>query len=193
MRRQPLIMTLLVPALVSATPVDSQFPPLFSKVIKLPVNDALNVREKPSHHSRKIGSLPQDAHVGIKQCQKVGKSLWCQVYTLTQRGYDNYRTGQEDHSSKGWVNAYYLEASNEGYVLIDGAANCDYALRCNQGVCDVVTAYETNDENEITKLVIHQYPRDRLTGESHFGTTPGEGYCTASWHINEYLNKRPDK
>ena len=107
---------------------------LFGRVVNIDHNDTLNVRSQPDHRSKKVGALPLDAYVGIETRTKAKKRLWCRVYPMVQQWYEKFG----DKSHIGWVNSKYLKFHNSGYVIIDGKKNCDYALRCKEGKCEII-------------------------------------------------------
>jgi hypothetical protein len=164
--------------------------PLFGSVVNLAKNDTLNVRSSPSYHSKKIGALPLNAYVGVDACKKIGKSLWCKVHHIAQRDYEEFGYG----ATPGWINAKYLDPSNSGYVIINGKPDCDYALRCKKGKCEVVESYETNEKNEITSIKTKWIDRKRLRGSSNFGAMTEDpdasGYCTNGNYIQDYLREK---
>lgn len=176
-----LAMTLLVLA---------QDDPLFASVINLKENDTLNVRSTPDYRSSKTGTLPIDALVGVDSCKQVGHSIWCKVFHLAQRDYDGF--GWD--AKPGWVNARYLKPNNEGYVIIDGKPDCDYALRCQKGKCEVVESYETDQQYEITSIKTKWIDRNRLKASTNFGAMTEEpeasGYCTRGNYIRDYLHQK---
>ncbi len=157
---------------------------LFAEVDGVASNDTLNVRVAPNYHSKKTGALPQYAFVGVDYCKKVGKSTWCKIFPIAQR----------DYFKAGWVNARYLKFyDNRGYVIVDGKPKCDYALRCKNSKCEVVTDYAINpDTNDITSLKTQWIKRDRLKGSSNFGAISDlrDGYCTSGYHIEEFLERQ---
>ncbi len=175
--------------LISST-VLAQETPLFATVINLQENDTLNVREKPDYHTKKTGTLPLYAYVGVDSCKRVGDSTWCKVFHLAQQVYDGF--GWD--AKPGWVNARYLELDNEGYVIIDGKPDCDYALRCQKGKCEVVESYETNNQNELTSMKTKWIERRRLKASSNFGAMTEDieasGYCTNGKYIQDYLHQK---
>ena len=104
---------------------------LFGTVVNITQNDTLNVRNKPDYHSKKTGALPLDAFIGIDLCKELGKSIWCKIFHIAQRDYEEF-----GYAAKlGWVNARYLKFDNRGYVIIDGKPKCDYVLRCYENKC----------------------------------------------------------
>ncbi len=159
---------------------------LFAEVDGVAHNDTLNVRVAPDYHSKKIDALPQYAFVGVDFCKKVGKSTWCKIFPIAQR----------DYFKAGWVNARYLKFDNDGgYVIVDGKPNCDYALRCKNRKCEVVTGYITNPNTDyITSLKIEWIDRIRLKGAGRFEAMPNEpeatGYCTSDHHIYDFLDRQ---
>ena len=121
---------------------------LFSSVVHLSKNDTLNVRKSPDYHSEKIGALPIDAYVGVDICRDVGGSTWCKVHHVAQHDYEDFPYD----ASAGWVNARYLKFINHGYVIIHDNPNCDYALKCQENKCEVVSDYTIDDEANIVSL-----------------------------------------
>ena len=165
--------------------IDPACPPLFAEVTGVKTDDVLNVREKPEYESKKVGTQVPNAFMGVARCKQSKKSIWCKVYQMTQ--YYNF----EDFNP-GWVNARFLKPFNRGYVLIDGAGNCDYALQCKENKCEVVSGYDRDENHEITNLRTKWIERDRLKGESHFGamSLKEDGYCTNGTFIVNYLNNK---
>jgi hypothetical protein len=165
-----------------AQSIDAAYPPLFASVTGVTEGDFLNVREKPYYKSKKLGSLPFNAYIGVDGCQQVNNSVWCRVYQIAQLFYEDFH--------QGWVNAKYLRDKNSGYVIIDGKKNCDYALGCVNGMCDVVIGYDMDDEAyKVTTLHRVQIKRDQLRGESNFGAMNPEedGLCNSQRFIEDYL------
>ncbi len=160
---------------------------LFGTVVRLVRNDTLNVREKPDYRSEKIGALPIGAVVGVDVCRPVGPATWCKIHHIAQYDYDAY--GWD--AKPGWVNAWYLRFSDTGYVLVDRKADCDYALKCYDTVCEVVDDYTEDADGHILSLSIRKIERKRLHAESHFGAMgEGEGYCVAGVKIEDYLTRK---
>lgn len=163
---------------------------LFASVINLKENDTLNVRSTPDYRSKKTGALPLDAYIGVDSCKQVGHSIWCKVFHLAQQDYDGF--GWD--AKPGWVNARYLEPDNEGYVIIDGKPNCDYALCCQKGKCEVVADYEVDEQNNITSIKTKWIDRKRLKASSNFGAMDEDpeasGYCTNGNYIRDYLHQK---
>ena len=147
--------------LVLLAAADTFYPGLFGTVVKIAEDDTLSVRKKPDYRSEKIAELPLYARVGIDRCIKVKRSTWCMVHTV------NCNMGQElEYGDKlpGWVNARYLDFSNRGYVAVnDGHHNCNYALSCSKGVCQVVTD-TTFKGAEVRALKTKSYSRKTLKG-----------------------------
>jgi len=160
---------------------------LFGKVINVSENDILNVRSQSNYRSKKVGELPPNAYVGIEKCKMVKSSTWCRVYQLVQNYYS-------DNFHPGWVNARYLKFSDRGYVIVQGTRNCAYALSCNNGRCEVVLDFETNNDHGVSKLHTEWIERSLLKGESNFGVTPEneDGYCNSRIFIDDYLKKYPN-
>lgn len=167
----------------------AQSSPLFGRVIDIAKHDTLNVRSQPDYRSQKVAKLPLDAYVGVEKCKKVVSSTWCRVYPLVQQWYEHF--GSESH--KGWVNARYLAFINRGYVIAKGKKNCDYALKCHEGKCEVVYGYDIDNEHKITTLKTQWIAREHLKGESHFGamTDNEDGYCNSRIFIEEYFKINP--
>jgi len=165
-----------------------QYPPLFASVWGIRNHDTLNIREKPDYRSKKVGSLPLDAYIGVDICKKRAASLWCRVHHVSQYDYEGYGWNAPD----GWVNAKYLSFHNRGYVLVDGKADCDYVVGCKEGVCKLVVDYKTNKKYEIISIKTEKIVRSRLRGESHFGAMSenGDGYCTNGRMIDDFLLSR---
>jgi len=178
---------LLTLSLLATVNASSVYPGFFAAVVDIAKNDTLNVREKPDYRSRKIGALPLDAYVGIDHCKKIGKSKWCKIFHIAQRDYDEY--GWD--APPGWVNARYLSFDDRGYVVVDNKPNCNYALHCEKGKCEVVTDYKTNDTNKVTSIKTEWIKRQRLKGSSNFGAMgDSEGYCTSGQYIEDFLHKK---
>lgn len=179
-----IIVSLLLPLYLSADGIDMLYQPLFGKVVGLTKEDSLNVRISPDYSVKKVGTLPQNALVGIKRCESIERSRWCEVYQLAQNYYD-------ESFYSGWVNAKYLEGIDRGYVIIDGVRNCDYALSCDKNMCKVVTDYEMDQSHTIVKLITHDYKRDQLEAQSRFGAASQEmdGYCTTGQYVEHFLKK----
>ncbi len=147
-------------------------------------DDLLNIREKPDYGSQKVGTQLPNALMGVERCVDVKTSVWCKVYQLVQNFYS------EDFSP-GWVNADYLKPENRGYVLIDTVRNCDYALGCHEGVCEIVIDYDTDALHNVTALKRRMFKRNKLRGESNFGAISQEvdGMCNSRNFIEDYLQK----
>ena len=142
---------------------------LFATVTNIDKNDTLNVRTSPNYKSKKIGEIPLNSTIGIKECKTINNGSWCKVYPLTQIWFEKFHS-----ENTGWVNSSFLKFSNRGYVLIDGEANCAYSLSCNNDECKVIFDLKNNELN--TKLI----NRSQIKGESSFGATPSDadGYCS---------------
>ena len=166
---------------------------LFASIKGVEKGDLLNVRAAASYQSKKVAAIPSFKDMpltfGIETCKKVKTSTWCLVYPLTQNWADSF--GEND---KGWVNARYLTFSNRGYVLVDGKANCAYALGCKAGKCELVSDFKQDNKGEVVSMETKWVERTALKGESNFGAVnPKEdGYCNTSMFVEEYL-KRKDK
>ncbi len=162
--------------------------PLFGSVVGVAEDDVLNVRSRPDYRTPKVGEIAPHGTVGIKRCRRIGTSRWCRIFGLAQNGYDG---------GSGWVNARFLRFFDRGYVLIDARANCDYALSCDRGMCDVVTGYETDKSMHVTRLHHRTIPRSRLRASSRFGamddSKQASGYCTSDHRIEEYLKAQSHK
>ncbi len=164
--------------------------PLFGRVINISENDTLNVRSQPDYKSTKVAELPPNAYMGIEKCTKIKKTSWCRVYPMVQQWYENF--GSDSHV--GWVNARYLEFKDRGYVMVKGKKNCDYALGCHDGKCEVVYDYGVVNEDNDLEFKIQWIERRYLKGESNFGVTPDnvDGFCNMGMFIEEYLEKNPN-
>ncbi len=147
-------------------------------------NDTLNVRKQSNYKSEKVGELPPDAYIGIEKCQKIKNSTWCRVYQLVQNYYS-------ENFDPGWVNARYLQFDNRGYVIVKSKKNCDYALWCDDGKCEVIYDFKIGDNHTIVTLKSHWIERKYLSGESNFGVTPDnlDGVCNSKIFIEDYLKK----
>jgi len=162
---------------------DISYPGLSAHVVHIADDDTLNIRIAPDYHSKKVGTLPPDAFVGIDHCKQIGKSTWCKIFNigLDERDYGGW------NASPGWVNAYYLQFQNRGYVRIKGKAKCYYLLGCKKGKCDVVTAYKSDPKTHaIHSLHIEAIAREDLSG------TLGDGYtyhCNNGSYIEVYLDE----
>ena len=161
---------------------------LFATVINLVENDTLRVRENPDYHAKKIGALPIDAYVGVGICKEVRHATWCEVHHVALRDYADF--GYD--AKPGWVNARYLKFINNGYVIIDKKPNCDYALKCIEEMCEVVTDYTMDTASNIVSLTIKKIKRERLHTESNFGAMEenADGYCTSGGMIEYYLTQK---
>ena len=161
--------------------------PLFGKVSNIAKSDTLNVRSSSTYKSKRLASLPFGAFIGIKRCEKVGKSKWCEVYPLTQYEYENF-TSQDNER---WVNARYLKLSNKGYVTILNKRNCDYALMCKDSLCEIVSDYTSDKEGNIIDIKTKWVKREYLKAESSFGAASStmDGYCNNGMFIDDYLEK----
>ena len=169
---------LLTAAVAALEPADA----LFGRVTGVADDDVLNVRARPEVRAPKLGTVPPYATVGIQTCRRRSRSLWCRIFPLAQNGYDG---------PAGWVNARYLKLSDRGYVLIDGRGNCDYALSCSRGICDVVTAYY--GAGAIHAVDRQRIARSRLRAAGRFEALEknGEGYCSGEERILDWLAKHP--
>ncbi len=164
---------------------------LFGMVVNVAKDDTLNVREKSDYRSNKTAALPLDALVGVDHCIQRGKSTWCKIFHIAQRDYDGFGYG----AKPGWVNARYLKFGNRGYVTIDGKANCDYVLSCNNTACEVVGEYKTDPQTgDIVSLQTCKIGRKRLQGTNRFGAMPEDpdasGYCNTDSYVETYLMKQ---
>jgi len=164
---------------------------LFASVKGVEKGDHLNVRAAANYQSQKVAAIPSFEDIpltfGIEICKKVETSTWCLVYPLTQNWADSFK-----ENDKGWVNARYLTFSNRGYVLVDGKANCAYALGCTEGKCELVANFKQDNNGEVLSMETKWAERARLKGESSFGAMgPKEdGYCNAGMYIGDYLKRR---
>ncbi len=114
---------------------DKFYPSFHAKVVHVPKGDVLNIRSKPTYKSKKIGYLNQGEVVQVEYCLDSPKSTWCKIYPAV-----SINLGQESHASSGWVNAFYLQWLNQGYVNIKNRkSNCDYLLTCKGSKCLILT------------------------------------------------------
>ncbi len=182
-------MKIIIFSLLVSTGVWADSTALFGIVVNITKNDTLNVRFEPNYKAEKVGKIPSDAYIGIKECKTLGSSTWCSVYPLVQNWYEDF--GPED---RGWVNARYLKFSNRGYVIVKGKRNCAYALKCTDDKCEIVDDFEKNNPLEYEKTGLHTrwIERKYLKGESNFGVTPDnvDGFCNSGMFIDDYLEKR---
>ena len=75
----------------------------YYKVTNVSINDTLSVRTKPSATSKKVTELmPYDTGLQIEKCQMNGRTKWCQVYFMFERGF----------TGTAWVNVKYLKKSH---------------------------------------------------------------------------------
>ena len=186
------IMTIFLSAYLGASSIT--YPGLFANVVNVADDDTLNVRLKSDYHSKKIGALPMGAFVGLEHCKKMGESMWCKIFHIAQRDYEDY--GWD--AKPGWVNASYLSFDNSGYVIIDGNPNCDYVLRCKGSKCEVVADYTTDSKtHDITSLETRWIDRNRLNASNHFGAMTDDpdasGYCTIGKMVGEFLRTQNEK
>jgi len=164
---------------------------LFASVKGVEKGDFLNVRAAAFYQSKKVAAIPsfKDMHLtfGIETCKKVKTSTWCLVYPLTQNWADSFKA-----NDKGWVNARYLTFSNYGYVLVDGKANCAYALRCKEEKCKIVTDFKQDNKGKLVRMQTKWVERTQLKGESNFGAmnTKEDGYCNTGMFVEEYLKRK---
>ncbi len=170
------------------------YPGLFANVVNVADDDTLNVRLKSDYHSKKIGALPMGAFVGLDRCKKIGESMWCKIFHIAQRDYDDF--GWD--AKPGWVNASYLSFDNRGYVIIDGKPNCDYVLRCTESKCEVLADYTTDlKTHDIISLETRWIDRNRLKASNHFGAMPDDpdasGYCTIANMVDEFFRTQKEK
>jgi len=113
---------------------DKFYPSFHAKVIHVPKNDVLNIRSKPSYKSKKLGSLQPGETVQIDYCLDSPRSTWCKIYPAV-----NINLGVAQPPS-GYVNAYFLEFTNNGYVNIKNRkSNCDYLLKCKNSKCLILS------------------------------------------------------
>ncbi len=178
------ILLMLIPVLGAAKITA----PLWGTVIGVAEDDVLNVRSRPDYRAPRTGSLPPEAVVGVERCKKVGRSTWCRVHHLAQYDYEGF--GWD--AKPGWVNARFLKGHNGGYVLIDGKAECAYAMSCKKGICDVVTDFKQDKANNVIGLIRKKIPRSRLRAASRFDAMGNEegGYCVADHWIEDYLKRQ---
>ena len=164
---------------------------LFASVKGVKKGDVLNVRAEADYRFKKVAAIPSFKDMpftfGIETCKKVKTSTWCLVYPLTQNWADSF--GEND---KGWVNARYLTFSNHGYVLVDGKVNCDYALGCKEGKCELVADFKLDKNGEVLSMKTKWVEKSRLKGESHFGAMNSneDGYCNTGMFVEEYLKRK---
>jgi len=62
---------------------------LFATVTDVKKNDTLNIRNRPSYTSKKVGSLPFEALITIDKYQTKKNATWCKVYQISQQFYEN--------------------------------------------------------------------------------------------------------
>lgn len=159
-------------------------PGLFGKVVHIENNDVLNIRQKPDYKSKKVGSLPNGAYMGIEKCQKTENSLWCKVYEVSQNFSEEY--------NPGWVNAIYLSFSNNGYVVINNRPSaCFYSLKCTEDKCLVVLDMSYDyEKDKMNDMKTEWIKKEILRGESHFGAmnTEEDGFCNNANIIEKYKN-----
>jgi len=180
--KKSVVMVMFLMSLLSA----QWQPGLFATVKGVVKGDVLNVREKPAHRSKKVGSFHPDGLMMVDYCKKISKSMWCKIhpYPLT------------DDGGIGWVNARYLAFSNRGYVTVKGRKNnCSFVLKCEKNICLMVPGYAFDmKENSITKPRTEWIEKEKLSGSTNFGAMADneEGYCTNGYMIGDYLQKHPD-
>lgn len=159
---------------------------LFAGVTGVSKNDTLSIRSKPSHKSKKVGSLPPEAYIAIEKCEDTGNSKWCRIYQIPQQFYEGFHIG--------WVNARYLNFSNRGYVNIIGEKNdCYVALECQNNLCSVVKDFDYNYETDtLSNLLVKEVRREKLEPTSNFGamSEEGDGYCTSVKYIENHFKKQ---
>ena len=160
---------------------------LFGCVVGVNDWDTLNVRVSPNYKSKKIGLLPNDKCVGIDKCKKIDKSLWCKVHHMANYDFQKF----ENNARSGWVNARYLKLSDNGYVLINGIANCYYIMDCKNGLCSLVTDYKQDKYHNITSIETKKVKRSSLYAESRFGAMMDcDGHCEVGNSIYYYLRRK---
>lgn len=164
---------------------------LFASVKGVEKGDLLNVPAAANYRSKKVAAIPSFNDMpltfGIETCKKIKTSTWCLVYPLTQNWADSFKK-----NDKGWVNARYLTFSNRGYVLVDGKANCAYALGCKEGKCELLADYKLDKNMEVLSMKTKWVERARLKGESHFAAmNPKEdGYCNTGMFVEGYSKRK---
>ncbi len=164
---------------------------LFASVKGVEKGDFLNVRATANHQSNKVAAIPSFKDIpltfGVETCKKVKTSTWCSVYPLTQNWADSFK-----ENDKGWVNTRYLNFSNRGYVLVDGKANCAYAIGCTEGKCELVADFKQDNNGEVVSMETKWVERADLKGESKFAAmNPKEdGYCNTGMYIEAYLKRK---
>lgn len=148
---------------------------LFGEVINVQKGDVLNIREKPDYKSKKISSLPYnlETKVGVRECKRVRKSLWCKIYPL-----ENLFSNKRSFKS-GWVNAKFLKLSSNGYVVVNKRRVCFYSLGCKRGVCKVVVDVDYDNRDRIISIKTENFKRELLFGEGSIGAIEeeAEDYC----------------
>ena len=162
---------------------------LFAEVSGIASDDTLSVRVKPDWRSEKITALPPGAFVGVDQCAKLARSIWCKIHAV------NRNLGQYNDFNEllpGWVNARYLRFSSKGYVEINGKnRSCEYATNCSAGKCNVVT--QTSMQNgTVTAIKTQSYPRRLLKGIGELDIPGGrDGYPCGRlrFKIDDYLSR----
>ena len=157
-------------------------PGLFARVVHIEKNNVLTIRQKPDNKSKKVGSLPNGAYMGIEKCLTIDSSTWCKVYEVAQNLYETYDTG--------WVNSIYLSFSNKGYVVIDGKPSaCFYALKCIDDKCLIVLDMSYNYEKDMMNTIKTEWIKKEIVrGESNYGAMYEEedGFCNNARLIGEY-------
>lgn len=161
---------------------------LFASITGVSKGDVLNVRSEADYRSKKMGSFPSDypVPVYVELCKKLTKSTWCKV-----RPEALFEGG-----APGWVNARYLNFSNQGYVKIQGMENkCFYALKCKDQKCEVVVDFKTNEQHDLASIETKWITKDNLTPTNQFGAMykDQDGYCTLGRLVQDYFNKKLKK
>ncbi len=122
--RKLLVLYLFFMIFLNAESMIKQYPGLSASVVNVVKNDVLNVREKPDHKSKKVGSWSLEGVMIVDHCVTIKKTIWCKAAPYELR---------EDGAS-GWVNARYLKFFNSGFVIQkDGKGqSCMYATKCEE-------------------------------------------------------------
>ena len=76
------------------------YPGLFGKVVHMADDDTLIVRKKLDYRNRKTAALPPNVFVGVDQCEKREKTIWCSIFHIAQRDYEGFGYG----AKPGWGN-----------------------------------------------------------------------------------------
>ena len=158
---------------------------LFGTVVNVKEDDTLNIREKPTYHSKKLSSLYPDTLVSILECKKQKNSTWAKITCPAQRC---------DFEGKGWVNAKFLKFSDSGYVVIKGRKSvCDFALRCKKQKCQIVKDFKTDKDYNIISLRTTWIDKKLLIPESRFGASAGNGdgsICNVDRQIYDFYQRK---